>query len=59
MSVFCIEVCRSCATDLTAQRSVLLHSAPLIYRLTNDPVFNDVPLTIEMGQFAVDPEIQS
>lgn len=34
-------------------------SAPLIYRLTNDPVFNDVPLTIQMGQFAVDPEIQS
>ena len=33
--------------------------APLIYRLTNDPVFNDVPLTIQMGQFAVDPEIQS
>ena len=34
-------------------------SAPLIYKLTNDPVFNDVPLTIQMGQFAVNPETQS
>jgi len=34
-------------------------SARFIYRLTNDPVFNDVPRTIQMGQFAVNPEIQS
>jgi hypothetical protein len=53
--VFCTIVIGCCRRDPIAQWRVLLHSSTdsLIYS-----VFNDVLLTIQMGQFAVDPEIQ-